>query len=120
MRAKRNKSERALAIREKSETVKEMRVAIDGETVVGWVGPLMGDRNVRDALNLVLGTCVAVCTNTFTDTLKRVDGTSQLPLKGQIRDSVSQSEFIGSHLHDSEAIVGFSRVGRVSWKTKGP
>jgi len=47
LRAKRNKSERALAIREKSETVKEMRVAIEGETVVGWVGPLMGDRNVR-------------------------------------------------------------------------
>lgn len=42
---------------------------------------------------------------------KRVDGTSQLPLKGQIAATrrVSQGEFISGHLHGPEAIVGFSR-----------
>lgn len=52
---------------------------------------------------------------------KQVDGTSQLPLKGQIAATrhVSQGEFISGHLHGPEAIVGFHGVGHVSWKIKG-
>jgi len=42
-----DKSKRVSAIRRKSETAKEIRVAIEGETAVGHDGPLIGDRNVR-------------------------------------------------------------------------
>jgi len=83
-----DKSKRVSAIRRKSEIAKEICVAIGGETAVRHDRPLIGDRNM-DARDALLGACVIdACTNTHTDTLRRVDGTSQLPLKGQIAVTV--------------------------------